>query len=379
MSGRWDANRLVAEVHVLAGRALPREEYHRELAARLRRAFDFDAACWHALDPETLLLTTAHPEELLAGGFMTPETEADVARTVLASEYERDDYNAFAALARRRAPVGILSEATRGRPERSPRFSEWLGPRDMPFEMRAALVTRGRAWGCVVFHRSAGRGDFTRDEARLMARLSRPIAEGLRDAIRADAARQPFDEDAPGMVVLGRGDEVELLTPQARRLLEPLARGGGSLALPMPVLAVAAAARAGRRGGEPPAVHVPTRDGWLSLYASLPEGRPAGRVAVVIQRTAGEDAAPLRLESYGLTAREREVAGLVAAGLDTKTIADRLFVSPWTVRDHLKAIFDKTGARSRRELRARVFYDDYLPGMLEGAPLDQAGRPAAVR
>ncbi len=132
MPGSWDADRLVAEVRRLALRGLEREEYSRELAARLRRAMAFDAACWHALDPETLLLTTVNPEELHGFGFMDARSEPHAARVFLASEYERPDVNAFAVLARRRVPVGILSEATRGRPERSARYREWLLGRGRP-------------------------------------------------------------------------------------------------------------------------------------------------------------------------------------------------------------------------------------------------------
>jgi hypothetical protein len=135
---------------------------HRELAARLRRTIAIDAACWHGLDPQTLLLTTASPAELLQRGFPSTETELLAAQAVLASEYERDDYNTFATLARRRSPVGILSEATRGRPERSARYREFLAARGAPFEMRAAFVTRGRAWARVVLHRSEATGDFQR-------------------------------------------------------------------------------------------------------------------------------------------------------------------------------------------------------------------------
>jgi DNA-binding CsgD family transcriptional regulator len=323
-------------------------------------------------------LTTAHPDELLERGFMTPEAEPAVARVVLSSEYERSDYNAFASLAGRRAPVGILTEATRGRPQRSARYNEWLAPQGTPYEMRAALVTRGRAWGCVGFHRIGASGDFTRGEAALMARLSRPIAEGLRLSIRADAARRPHGQDAPGMIVLNATDDVELVTPQGRQLLESLRTASPSPALPMPVLSVAAAARAGRGEGDPPALHVPTHAGWLSLYASLPHGPAVGRVAVVLQRSAGRDAAPLRLEAYGLTRREREIASLVAGGLGTDAIADRLFLSPWTVRDHLKAIFEKTDVRSRRDLRARIFYDTFLPAIGDGAPLSHDGRPVGL-
>jgi DNA-binding NarL/FixJ family response regulator len=52
----------------------------------------------------------------------------------------------------------------------------------------------------------------------------------------------------------------------------------------------------------------------------------------------------------GLTRREREVAGLAAAGLSNRAIAQRLVVSVRTVDNHLQHAFDKLGIRSRQEL-----------------------------
>lgn len=51
-----------------------------------------------------------------------------------------------------------------------------------------------------------------------------------------------------------------------------------------------------------------------------------------------------------LTDRERAVVALVADGLTDRLIAERLFISPSTVRSHLDRIADKTGLRRRSEL-----------------------------
>lgn len=55
-----------------------------------------------------------------------------------------------------------------------------------------------------------------------------------------------------------------------------------------------------------------------------------------------------------LTARERDVCDLVAAGATNREVATALFLSPRTVEHHLRSAYRKLGVRSRTELAARV-------------------------
>nr|WP_240902325.1 helix-turn-helix transcriptional regulator [Arthrobacter silviterrae] len=55
-----------------------------------------------------------------------------------------------------------------------------------------------------------------------------------------------------------------------------------------------------------------------------------------------------------LTAREHQIAVLVAAGLGNREIGERLVVSVWTVESHVGRIFTKLGINSRDQLAARL-------------------------
>lgn len=56
-----------------------------------------------------------------------------------------------------------------------------------------------------------------------------------------------------------------------------------------------------------------------------------------------------RIETLGLTPRELEVLQLIADGLSTKQMAERLFVSENTVKTHTSRVFDKLGASRRTQ------------------------------
>ncbi len=181
------------------------------------------------------------------------------------------------------------------------------------------------------------------------------------------------------MVVLGPHDEVELITPPARELLarmHPGESGYSEETIATPVLALASFLRSAPDGGHAGGnvVTVPGRDGWVTLHASLAGPQDDGRVAVVLERATSARSATVRLEAFGATAREREVATLLARGLSRAEMAETLVVSPYTVEDHVKSLYEKLGVASRQELVARVFLDEYLPEVVRQTPLTSRGR-----
>jgi DNA-binding NarL/FixJ family response regulator len=70
--------------------------------------------------------------------------------------------------------------------------------------------------------------------------------------------------------------------------------------------------------------------------------RAVGRGLTVFARTEAQPA-PL------LSEREREVLGLISAGSTNREIAQQLYLSPHTVKEHTSALYRKLGVRNRAE------------------------------
>jgi DNA-binding CsgD family transcriptional regulator len=63
----------------------------------------------------------------------------------------------------------------------------------------------------------------------------------------------------------------------------------------------------------------------------------------------------LHTAAYGLSPREREIVDLVVRGVSNRKIAATLYISEYTVQDHLSNIFDKVGVRGRQGLVKHLY------------------------
>jgi len=84
-------------------------------------------------------------------------------------------------------------------------------------------------------------------------------------------------------------------------------------------------------------------------------------MVIVIEPSGPREVTWLRATAYGLSSRERAVVDLVVRGASTKQISQALYISEYTVQDHLSNIFDKIGVRDRRALVKCLYLDAIFP------------------
>ena len=353
----------------LAGRGLDLIPFWREATDVLRRAVPFyETPCWYTLDPASLLVTSHFHDGL---DELPPEW--------LAHEYYVDDVNKLADVARSQRGVSTLHEATGGDPASSPRwhFNMTMGGDQ---ELIAALRTpTGDVWGALGLYREPGAPLFDREELDLVLSLAPSLAKGARRALLVGEATDPEGPESPGLIVLTDRWDVESATPGVDRWLSELPDGDWDAGR-LPAAVYAIAGRALRTADDAPAevavARVLSRSGtWVVLHGAALVTEGARRVAVIVEPAHPARISPLLMSAYGLTQREQEVTRLVLQGESTAEIADRLVVSPHTVQQHLKRIFEKTGVRSRRDLVGKLFFTHYEPRVRDNERRMLTSRP----
>ncbi len=75
-----------------------------------------------------------------------------------------------------------------------------------------------------------------------------------------------------------------------------------------------------------------------------------GRTAIILEPAQSPEIAPLIVAAHGLTAREREVAALIARGQSNREIANTLILGERTIETHVSHVLNKLGVNSRREI-----------------------------
>lgn len=335
------------QLEQLGGSSLDSESLRREALQALRRVIGFDRWCWPLADPETLLPL---------GGIADHDYVPGLPRA-LELEYSGTDFAAKHVLARRPHPASSLGTETHGDLARSPRWDEVMRPVGMGDVATAACRDALGCWGWIEAYRDRADTMFDEDDLALLAHAGNTLGPALRrTAISSDTA-MTTEPRPPGVLVLDSELQLVSATAGARAWLDVMP--AGKLAalfgiLPAVVYPAATLARIRTDGSGARALARAVDGPWMMIDAARLEGRGNGDVAVSLREATATETFDYLSRVYALTPRERAVVSALLAGLDTKGVAQRLYISSHTVQDHLKSVFEKVGVHSRRELLARL-------------------------
>jgi DNA-binding CsgD family transcriptional regulator len=355
-------DRTFSEVRRLCYAGLDEETLLREVAERTRRAVPLEGYCMHVNDPSSGLVTW---------GVLSDAGYGEMVRLALERVQFEDEVTPFGWMVKRRFAALSLSEATGGNPERALRYREVMVPVGFEHEVRGVFALDGELWGSVTAMREPSSPDFDSREVAFFRRIAPHLAAGLKAAaLRSEALGEPDGDNSPGVLVLDRAGRVLQYTGAAERWLRELGDLGpgwreGEI-LPLAILSMTGALRRAlgpgmdREGSRVPRLLVRGRSGrWLVLHGAWTEsGLGRGSETMIVIEAAGpREVAWLKTSAYGLTKREREVVDLVVRGASTKQISRALYISEYTVQEHLSNVFEKVGERGRRALVKRLYLE----------------------
>ena len=332
------------------------DEASSALASAVPNENHLNGPYWYTLDPESRLITSDYGGE---------GCELDT-REVMRWEYFDDDVNKYSDVLDHPRGVQTLHEVTGGKPERSRIYREYMAAEGLAQEMLVALRSKtGEFWGTVRLNRLAGQPEFSADELAFMAAVAPDLAEGIRRGLVVGEATDPDRPDAPGLIILDADGEIVSLSVGASQWIERLRHRSVRGSLPASIASAASAALTCARGEDPAVestVLVRSVDGrWISVHGTVIGMGRARKAAVIIEPARPDRISALLMAIHGLTPREQDVTRLVLQGRSTPQLAKILGISPYTVQQHLKTVFEKVGVRSRRALVAALFFESFEP------------------
>ncbi|MCW2951085.1 MAG: hypothetical protein JWQ48_255, partial [Conexibacter sp.] len=168
----------------------------------LARTIPYDAACWHTVDPITVLETTSLLENILP-------TRAACRRSSISTTISTSSRSSRDRSAQRDPECG-----QRWRPDPKSALSGDHGADGLEGELRAAFVVHGACWGSVGLFREAP-GDFAPDEAALLHDLAPSLARAFRSAAVDGTHVANGVAAGPGLVLFDAQRCVEAVTPAA--------------------------------------------------------------------------------------------------------------------------------------------------------------------
>jgi DNA-binding CsgD family transcriptional regulator len=373
MAGRdYRYGRCRDRLHAIAeSTTLDPDDARQTAVETLRRAIGFEQWCWPLTDPDSGLSTSG-----------IGELEFWPALPRLVALEEHGDITSKPSLILGDRASISLGAATGGDLSRSLRWRECLQPYGVGDEVMTVCRDQRGCWGSLEIMREPSDGHFDPEEQLFLNELAPTLGRLVRRSLLSGVGAQSELCETPtaATLIVDRDGRPVSWTASFEEWLAVLQVEDGMF--PPAVFEIAARALRSRdsRTGLPNRVRVRTRFGrFAAIEGALLDGAAPLSVAITIRDATTGEIFDLLCKVYDLTRRERELVDVMLEGLATKQLAQVLSITPYTVQDHLKAVFAKTGARNRAELisllsgrseqlRRELFPKRELDRVLEGQP-----------
>jgi DNA-binding CsgD family transcriptional regulator len=330
----------------LSGSTLDCDSIRLEAVAQLQRVIGFDQWCWPLADPDSLIPLSGLADH--AYGSAVPRA--------LELEYSGDDVAAMDTFARGVSPTASLSAETGGDLARSRRWDEVLRSAGIGDEAVLACRDALGCWGWLKAYRDGGERPFVEQDLDLLALVGPVLGAALRRSLVRDGRRADAEPSPAGVILLDGELRPISSTAGARAWMDALP--GASIyaafgMLPAMVYPLASRARSTSDAKESRVLERTVDGRWVTIDAAALDGSGDATIAITFRQSTAGEVFDRLARLYAFTRRERQLVAALLAGLDTRALSERLCISRHTVQDHLKSVFEKSQARSRRELLAR--------------------------
>jgi len=222
----------------------------------------------------------------------------------------------------------------------------------------------GEVTTCVGFERPDASG-YQEGSLHMLELLVPSYAAGVRVWRQAGGYRKTLESSGIALMVVGRDEKVLFESRALGRLLADELESGAVLkAIRSQAARMIPERRVRSAATKALTTNVSTcstqRRGYEIMGSLLRESvfEEEAVLMIVQPRTSALPTPPEMQERFGLTPREAEVAELIARGLDNRTIAERLFISPHTVRRHTERILAKLDIDSRAAVAISLIQPD---------------------
>jgi DNA-binding CsgD family transcriptional regulator len=255
-------------------------------------------------------------------------------------------------------------------------YNDFLEPQSIHYQMTIYLRSGGKLLGALALFRSKSEKDFSLHENAKGELLASQLTGALEKSIYIDKVNKSKEvinsicPDLPykGLIVLDESLEPVYINEEAKKTIPSLTEErelweDSLFPLPKELYIQCKQLTECSKQGEDSStsreakiLDKSTGQTTSTNLRLINYSRDSGLYLICMNQNESGSLLANHLKQFGLTRRELEVTGLVCEGFKNSEIGEKLFISEYTVENHLRSIYEKLGVKNRTSMAYKVMY-----------------------